>query len=742
MKRSILTLALLALTAHAWAGIPENVEAAFLQVSVNGHATEILGQFWKADTTLAAEPSEWARLGIVLVDTEKTRPSLTAVELGITPKIDETTGSVELDVPAARVPARLLRDYTPEHPTLSPSASGVLINYNLAGTLARDQQAVSAAHELRIGGRWGSVMSTGQLNWAKGAGVQYVRGSTQWQYDDYARLMTWQAGDVSSGGANLGGMRVTHDPAGLDPLTPTYPVPRIGGLAIDPGTLEILRNQTKVSSKTIDAGPYQIEGFPVAAGRNSYDIVLRDKFGREQVVSSQLYFAPSLLRKGLTTWEVAAGKVRAGSSNHYGALGASGAVAHGLTDRWTLEGSAQVAQGAYNATVGARTVLGNAGVLAGRVGTSSGPKGTGHRVELSWDYQGPRFGVQLQHQQSSNYWQLSDADPLNLHATQRTSLSLNYTSPSRMLGAHASAVDMTVDGKRTQFAQLGGLWQHDATSIDASVLYDFRAHAPTFNLALRHTFGAVNAVATVRAAPDVTQTQLGAFAQGKIHDTTVAGSAYLITDDRGNRSIDGRAFVVTNKGSLTAEVRRDNDRTTLNGSFQGAIRIGKGGVQALPYISDSYAVVSIPGVKGVPVMLNGRVVGKTDRAGDLAIGPLASLIPTTIRLDDKALPAAVQLESSEVVAAPRRMAGALVTFPVRTMNARTFNVTLDGKPMTTGAVAKSDKEDTQVGYEGELFLEHAVAGQKVEITHDKGSCSITIPTPLPAFSDVVSLECK
>jgi outer membrane usher protein len=387
-------------------------------------------------------------------------------------------------------------------------------------------------------------------------------------------------------------------------------------------------------------------------------------------------------------------------------------------------------------------VLGTVGTLRGRVGVSTGPKGSGQHLELAYDYQGPRIGIQLSHEQSKDYWELASSNTFSLRPTTSTKASINWRNQDNSLGLRVSAVDQTANGLNTRFVEAGAKWNRNANSVDAGVLYDLDAHAPSLSLAFRHSFGSVNTSVAARVAPDVTQYAASVFAATKVKGMPLAVGLNAITDDRGNRSILAHGILVTSNGTVNAGVRQDNGRTTVNASMNGALHIGRGGIDALPYSGDGYAVVSIPGVEGVPVKLNNRVVGKTNKAGDLVIGPLASMVGTHVWIDDRALPAGVSLETSDAIAAPRRLAGALVTFPVRAMDARTFIVTLDGKPISAGSVAKSDQEETQVGFGGELFLEKGKAGQNITITHEKGSCSMKIPTPLPAFGDVVTLACQ
>lgn len=259
------------------------------------------------------------------------------------------------------------------------------------------------------------------------------------------RLVTYQAGDVFAGPSsslvNLGGVRVAKDPRALDPLTPTYPVPVLGGVALDPATVEVLANRARVLQGRVGKGPFTADGSALGTGAQQTQVVVRDPYGRETVVSDQrFYVAPTLLRQGLTTWEVAAGRVRQGESD-YGTLGATGSVARGLNDRWTLRGTAQTStDGKANVALGATTALGTYGTLDLELGTST--RG-GQRQAVAYDYRGPRFGVRLEHERQQDYWRLRAPGAVEVEQRTRGSVFWRPT-PQWSLRAGFAGADLAI----------------------------------------------------------------------------------------------------------------------------------------------------------------------------------------------------------------------------------------------------------------------------------------------------------
>ena len=170
--------------------------------------------------------------------------------------VDDATATVALDLPYDRLKAqRVARDRTERGP-IAPPAPGVLVNYSVAGMAFEQQQALSLGLEVRKAGRRGVISTSGQVN-TDTVGTSYVRGVTRWQKDDPNRLVTYQAGDVFAGPSSSGQpgrVRVAKDPRALDPLTPTYPVPMLGGVALDPATVEVLANRARVLQGRVGKG--------------------------------------------------------------------------------------------------------------------------------------------------------------------------------------------------------------------------------------------------------------------------------------------------------------------------------------------------------------------------------------------------------------------------------------------------------------------------------------------------------
>lgn len=526
-------------------------------------------------------------------------------------------------------------------------------------------------------------------------------------------------------------MRVAKDPRALDPLTPTYPVPVLGGVALDPATVEVLANRARVLQGRVGKGPFTADGGALGTGAQQTQVVVRDPYGRETVVSDQrFYVAPTLLRKGLTTWEVAAGRVRQGESD-YGTLGATGSAAWGLNDRWTLRSTAQTStDGKANVALGATTVLGTYGTFDLELGTST--QG-GQRQAVAYDYRGPRFGVRVEHQRQQDYWRLRA--PSAVEVEQRTRGSV-FWRPTPQWSLRASYSDVRTPRFRTAYADAGLTWRGNGHTVAVSALRDLELKETRVEVGYSYDFGRGKGVSVrARQAPDATAWAVQGRARPTVLGTPVGLSA-SVDEGAAGQTARANANWTTRAGWAQINAEHGPSGTWASGSMAGAVHLDRQGVTFLGP-AESFAVVDVPGQAGVPVRVGGRLVGKTNAQGRLVVGEVTPMVPTEVRVDDRALPLGTQLAEIEQTATAGRQAGMHLTFPVLTETARTFRLT--GPAIEAGTVAKTATETTQVGYDGVLYLEQPRPGLTVDV---EGVCKAQLPADLGAAQTVAEVACR
>ncbi|MBA0369559.1 fimbrial biogenesis outer membrane usher protein [Stenotrophomonas maltophilia] len=733
MRRgSVLGLALALSIGSAHAAIPDGVEPVLAApIQANGLPAKDPVLLWQKNGAWVAEAVTWQQLGVTLRPGEEGQ-DLTDQALGVTVAYTPENATVQLTIPADRKPAQQLSQHGTPVSQVSPAIGGVLVNYNLATQIAGGQQATSLALEARTGGRWGVVSTTGQLNQSpNGFGMR--RGMTAWQKDDLPRQRTWQAGDVYAtpriGPVALGGIRLAKDPAALDPLTPTWPVPTLGGIALDPGQVKVLSNQAEITRQDVNAGPFTVDGRNVALGASQTAVVVRDAYGRQTAVSTaRLYVAPTLLRPGLSAWEIAAGQVRE-DENRYGTAGVSASWAKGVNDRWTIRAGGQVDEnGKGNVTVGSTWAPGTWGVLDGEVGRSSDG---GTRWAAAYDYRGPTFGLRLEHEENDGFWRLQIETALPI--ASRTQASVSYRPDRRFtLRGIYSAID--TGRSSLAFASLGVSANLDtAGHVSANVLKDLNGGDLQVSATYTYRFGSKASVGVrARQAPgqDALTTRATYRTEGGLRV-----AAEHTEGDQG--STQATADAMTRYGDARIMLDRYDGQTQVAANFSGAVFLDHRGVAFGRPAYASFAVVDVPGQAGVPVRVNGAPVGQTNKQGRVLVTDVPSLLPTTVSLKDKELPVGVEIGETEKQSVAPRQGGVRVTFPVLTQNARAF--TLTGASIAPGTLASTPNEQAMVGYDGALYLEHPEPGMAVEVSD---VCKAVLPSPLLGVDEVAKLRCN
>ena len=174
---------------------------------------------------------------------------------------------------------------------------------------------------------------------------RWVRGLTSALYDYRPALARATLGDRPVGLGTLGGRFVLGGASvsrefSLDPYLLRSPGLSLSGLLPTPATADIYVNGLLARRESLAPGPFDLRDLPVPAGTGTVRMVLRDPFGREQVIVSPVYGTVDLLAAGLQDWNYGLGFQRdnlATSSADYGDPVAFGRHRIGFTD-WLTAG--------------------------------------------------------------------------------------------------------------------------------------------------------------------------------------------------------------------------------------------------------------------------------------------------------------------------------------------------------------------------------------------------------------------
>ena len=204
-------------------------------------------------------------------------------------------------------------------------------------------------------------------------------------------------------------------------------------------------------------------------------------------------------------------------------------------------------------------------------------------------------------------------------------------------------------------------------------------------------------------------------------------------------------------GIYEASYGRVNDRDTVTLSTSGGIVAIGGRVYPSRPVYDSFALIRVPGVAGVPGYFSNQEVGHTDARGDLVVPNLLSYYGNRIGIGAADVPLEYSIDTTEKIIAPPFRGGALVTFPVQRVQSFTGTLVVDVSEKSVvpaygqlTVTAESKPVVSPLGKNGEFYLENLAAGKyPAGVEYTGGTCRFTLEVPVAdaPFVNLGTLYC-
>src|SRR5476649_3057219 len=280
-------------------------------------------------------------------------------------------------LPKQNVSGDNLLGYTP-----SQSSNGLLFNYDSYYTDPHQgPRSVATWMEQRLFSSVGILTNTGtwRYNMDTPPGVVegtakdgYIRYDTFWRYSDEKNLISYQVGDFVSNSltwsnsARMGGLRISRN-FGVRPDLVTYPLLQYSGTAAVPTTVDLFLNGFKASSNNLNSGPFTLTNVPYINGAGEATVVTTDALGRQVSTSVPFYVSNTLLRQGLTDFDLSLGAVRQNygvDSADYSDAAFSGIYRYGITNYLTISTHGEATQGLALGGIGADIAVGHWGTFS------------------------------------------------------------------------------------------------------------------------------------------------------------------------------------------------------------------------------------------------------------------------------------------------------------------------------------------------------------------------------------------
>lgn len=564
------------------------------------------------------------------------------------------------------------------------------------------------------------------------------------------------------GGVLMGGASYLRD-FGLDPYFFRYPSAGLAGAVATPSTVDVYVNGTLVHRQELAPGTFDVSNLPLPVGAGNTRIVVRDAYGREQVVATPFYFSTGVLKPGVSDFGFHAGFRRnnlATDSWNYSPPVFVGRYRFGLTPYLTpgarIEGQNGEVSGGLQATM--RTPLGDVeAAVAGSYDRAPAPGfnwTTGTAGSLAYTYLRSTLTAGALLRGFSSYY-----SNLALPVTRDRPLGDGNVFVGSSFG---SRVSLTLRAGASR-------WRDAGDTSTLGILSTVKLHelANLFITANRTTaasatkpiydvFVNLSVALPDRATASAFYNQSGSVAQGGVE----AQRSLSVGPDYGYRvrAVMGPTndFLALGQaqsayGRYEAGVERIGDQTTSLVSASGALVTVGGHVFASRPVQQGFGLIEVPGVEGVRGRLNNQEIGRTDSDGNLLVPEMIPYYANRISIADEDLPMDYKIGRTEHLLAPPFMGGAVARFEVEKLRVVTGSIVMsiggaDVFPSFGQLIVHQGllEASSPLGKQGEFYLENVQPGRyAAELDSAKGTCrfDLVVPANDAAFIDAGRTRC-
>jgi outer membrane usher protein FimD/PapC len=691
---------------------------------------------------------------------------------GLDWRFDVDTVTLDVGFAAAALAGTRI-DLAPPRRTgvLTPADTSFFLNYGLGAFGDGDLEGMRYQLASELGARAGQWLfyNTTNSEWNDGRSARFTRLLTSLQYDDRANLRRVTLGDFFtpsfelSGSVPMAGVNLAKLYS-MDPDFLRYPTAAFATEVALPSTVEVRVDGNLVAERKVAPGPLDIANVTGVTGARNVSLVVRDPFGRERVVEQPFYFATNAgLAQGLHEYSYSVGALRRRygiDSADYGELAAAAFHRYAFTDALTLGVRGQATRDLYNVGSFGTWQLPRLGIVGAGVSYGGRDGRHGPAATLAWSYTGTSVSVGLGTRYvSRDFPQLSDLEsPVRPRLDGYASASV-YSAAWGTLYATYGAFTAW-EGPESRLWNVS--WTQSVLAGKGQVALGYiRTLEPQrdsrWALSFRYFFdsltSAVGAVGGARGEVAASATLERALPQGE-------GIGYSITAGRGIDGIGagyGRGFVQANGAYATvgAEYERSSRPDRAPGRSRlflaGSVGAVEGSWFAARPVQDSFAVIRVPGIAGVPVEVNGWYVGRTNAEGEVVATNVAAYYDNFVTFGSRDLPLDYAFDASVAVISPPARSGTRVEFAVRRQRALTGRLVDpregSSRPLEFREIALVGEGRAIAGFtarRGEFYFEDVEPGRYRLRTTDGALCELELAVPVAAdaLTDVGAVACS
>ncbi|MHC5717090.1 MAG: fimbria/pilus outer membrane usher protein [Nostoc sp.] len=586
-------------------------------------------------------------------------------------------------------------------------------------------------------------------SFSRKADGSFVRGLTNLTIDRPKNLNRWVIGDTFAntgdlgGGVFLGGISFSRE-FELNPYFVRQPTFALSGAVVNPSTVEVFVNGQRVSQQELPPGQFQLNNLVLPVGNGSASFVIRDAFGREQVITSPFYLSTGLLKPGLSSYSFNLGFRRQNldsDSLNYGSPVFLGQYTQGISKSLTLGGRLEASSNLISGGSTLTTAL-PFGALELSLAASSESGVPGAAASIAYSYSGRSFGFGSSLRLFSNKYAnlslsaLDDRPNLETNAFISTSLSRNVS-----LGLQYALSDYRDRGQSNRISLFNTIRVSHRANLSINLSRSSQpTESPINEIFIGFNYSLGNATSANVSQSISSETKAVTTLSLQKSPPVGEGFGYRLQLSPSEEQLPGNGTLTYQAPFGIYELNYDHNSngenaTNLNASGS-IVAIGNNVFFARP-VTEGYALIQVPGVRGVRGYMSNQEIGRTDSRGNLFIPNLLPYYGNNLRIQDEDIPLDYRLDANEKVIAPTFRSGAIVRFPVLRIQTIIGNISIEASGKTIIpvygqlTVTINDKQvDSPIGNHGEFYLENLAPGRYVaNVEYAQGVCTFDLNIP-------------
>lgn len=657
----------------------------------------------------------------------------------------------------------LPQTFYPRHTALPPMPAepALITNYdwlltrNSYGSSSSSAVGLNIEHVLSFGAlrfnqSWAYAKSRGLTGLgASGAPSAWRRIDSFAQFDQPEQARTWVMGDQTTSPPGLArpvrsfGLTLRRNFESRPEMS-TQPRPSLSGYTVQPSTYELYVDSFKRGAGSLEEGRFDFASAVDGMASGEVRVVMTDALGRETVVIAPFFFSAAQLGADVSDYMVHIGKQRnalSGQRADYGETLMQAEYGRGISDAWTLRGSAEATKSLNVLSLrSAHSLWGRAALLVDAAGSRSNEMGSGRmlNLQLNGRWESLFWGASTT-RRTAAFLQIGDTQDgqgvqrkeqtslsIGLRPSQGSSLSLLATRERRFDGSKLTTWRPSFSYSLTRFQRLSltASFLNDKGDINRSVFlgwtYRTAASDHLAQVTINTNNGQRSATASVERPFDLSSPMRYRVAASQDN------GLFSQTASEGFWGYRGES-VETELG-VQARSSNGSHSLLLESQGTGTLVAVSAGVFASSRARDSAVLVKVGDMNGVRVS-DSATTTSTNSAGWALLPSAMGFLRNRFVIEGSDIPIEADFQGEPVEVVPWPKSVVLINTKVEQIEGSSWIIQQGGAPAPLATrVVISDGETAFVGKGGALYLPFDAVGKSVKATLPSGlACVISFP---------------